>query len=189
MTNRPADEERPTPPEYGAARNGSAGGPAPEAVREAFKGAETLLRGVSSAVYSQMRVRAAAEESARDAVLASDAEREAATVILSDAFAAGRLTADELEQRTTRVLAARAPGELDEVLVGLGGYQAAVKRHPVRKVLFGVVALITSPFTLVGVLALLAGADLGDRIFGVVLLAVLLPALYAHWRWAWPKRQ
>ena len=66
MTNRPPDDEPPAPPEYGAARHGSDGKPTPEAVREAFKGAENLLRGVSSAVYSQMRNRAAAEESARD---------------------------------------------------------------------------------------------------------------------------
>jgi hypothetical protein len=157
-------------------------------VRAAFDGVEDMIRTVSSAAYTQMQQRAAAEESARDGVLASDAERDAATRILSDAFAAGRLTSAELEERTGRVLAARTHGELDDLLVGLGGYQVPTAKHPVRKVVFGLIAFLTTPFVLIGVLATLSGVDFGDRVFGVVVLAVLLPGLFGLWRWAWPKR-
>jgi hypothetical protein len=193
VTSTPDDEHQravpePPPPEYGAARNDPDAQPTPEAVRAAFEGVEDMIRTVSSAAYTQMQHRAAASEAQRDAVLASDAERDAATRILADAFASGRLTSDELEQRTSRVLAARTHGELDDLLVGLGGYRPVMRRHPVRRVLFGIVAFVTSPFILVGLLALLAGSDGGDRIFGLVLLTVLLPGLFGLFRWAWPRR-
>ena len=170
-------------PEYGAAGTE----PTPEAVRAAFEGAEDLLRGVSSAVYAQMRDRAAEQEAARDGILASDAERDAATRTLSDAYAAGRVDSAELEERTSRVLAARTHGELDDLLAGLGGYQAARESRPIRKAVFGVVAFVSSPFVLVGTLLALFGSDVGDHVGGLVMLVLFLPGLWALWRWAWPR--
>src|SRR5215469_18650986 len=47
---------------------------------------------------------------------ASDADREAVLSDLSEHFQAGRLTADEFEDRTGRALAARTWGELRDLL-------------------------------------------------------------------------
>ena len=140
-----------------------------------------------SAVVGHVADRAAAQEAARDGVLASDADRDAATRLLAEAFAVGRLSAAELEQRTTHALAARTHGELDDLLAGLGGYRAARRRHPVRKAVFGVVAFVSSPFVLIASLLTLFGTDTDDHVGGLVLLVILLPGLVALWRWAWPR--
>src|SRR5215469_1381250 len=50
---------------------------------------------------------------------ASDADRDAVLSVLSEHFQAGRLTADELEDRTGRALAARTWGELKNLLQDL----------------------------------------------------------------------
>lgn len=152
---------------------------------------ERFMRTVGSAVSGvtgEMRERAAAAEVARDAVLASDADRDAVVRTLSDAFAAGRLSSDELADRAGRALAARTHGELDDLLAGLGGYGASLPTRPWRKAAFGVVAFFMSPFVLFGTLFVLSGSDWGDRVFGLVLLTILVPGLLALWRWAWPKR-
>ena len=140
-----------------------------------------------SAFVDHVRDRAAAQEAARDGVLASDGDRDAATRILGDAYAAGRLTSAELEERSSRALAARTHGELDDLLAGLGGYRAAVAQHPARKVVFGVVAFVSSPFVLIGTLLALFGTDAGDHLGGLVMLVLFLPGLWALWRWAWPR--
>jgi hypothetical protein len=54
-----------------------------------------------------------------DELLASDAEREQAVARLRDASAEGRLTLDELAQRTGDAYAARTHGELVQVTAGL----------------------------------------------------------------------
>lgn len=131
--------------------------------------------------------RAAAEETARAGLLASDADRDVAVHQLSEAFSQGRLSASELEQRTGSALSARTCGELDAALEGLGGLQRPVRNHPVRKVLFWVASMLFSPFVLLGSLLLAFGTDAGDRLGGVAFLAVLLPPLFGLWRWAWPR--
>ena len=83
--------------------------------------------------------RAAADDAAQDALLASDADRDLVVRQLADAFAEGRLSSTELEQRTGSALAARSYGELDDVLQGLGGLQRQAKNRPVRRAVFGVV--------------------------------------------------
>ena len=50
---------------------------------------------------------------------ASDADRDAVLSVLSEHFQAGRLTADEFEDRTGRALAARTWGELRNLLQDL----------------------------------------------------------------------
>jgi hypothetical protein len=47
---------------------------------------------------------------------ASDADRDAALADLSEHFQAGRLTSDELDERTSRALAARTVGELRDLM-------------------------------------------------------------------------
>jgi hypothetical protein len=141
-----------------------------------------------ASVAEQMRERAAAAEAERDAVLASDADRDAAVHVLADAFSVGRLSATELEERTGRVLAARTHGELDGLLSGLGGYPVTAPAPRWRKVVFSIVAFISSPFVLFGGLLFVSGSDLGDHLAGLVFLVLLLPGLFALRRWAWPKR-
>ena len=131
--------------------------------------------------------RAAAEETARDGLLASDADRDAAVRLLSDAFAQGRLSSGELEERTAGALSARTYGELDDVLQGLGGLPRPVSNHPVRTAVFWVLALLCSPFVLLGALLLAFGSDAGDRVGGIVFLVLLLPGLFKLRRWAAPR--
>jgi hypothetical protein len=50
---------------------------------------------------------------------ASDADREEVAALLGDAFAAGRLTRDELEERCAAAYAARTWGELDGLTADL----------------------------------------------------------------------
>ncbi len=54
-----------------------------------------------------------------DAMRASDADRDAVLAALSEHFQAGRLTADELDERTGQALAARTWGQLKELLADL----------------------------------------------------------------------
>src|SRR5262249_11537257 len=52
-------------------------------------------------------------------IKASDAERDVVVAALSEHFQAGRLTREELDERTGRALAARTLGELDELTADL----------------------------------------------------------------------
>lgn len=131
---------------------------------------------------------ATAEDRRRGQLLAADADRDVAIHVLADALAVGRLTSAEFDERTNRALAARTYGELDEALQGLGGLpRKAPRSHPARKVLFWVVAVISSPFVFLGSM-LTAFGDTGDEIgIGIVLLVLTLPGLFGLWRWAWPR--
>lgn len=56
---------------------------------------------------------------------ASDADRDAVVATLSESYQAGRLTSDELDERTGRALAARTLGELSPLTADLPGTQHA----------------------------------------------------------------
>jgi hypothetical protein len=133
-------------------------------------------------------------EAQRDALLASDAEREQVCTLLNRAFGEGRLTSPELDERTSRALAARTRGDLEEVLTGLAGLEAQTtwsavpQRGLLPRLVFWVVGLFTSPFILMGSGMLLFGSDGGDRVFGIVVLTLFLPGLIALYRWAHPRR-
>jgi NAD(P)-dependent dehydrogenase (short-subunit alcohol dehydrogenase family) len=153
---------------------GAATGPGDEAVRR----------------WLDSRARATA---AREATLASDAEREKVCELLNSAFGEGRLTSTELDVRTSQALAARTHGELQDVLAGLAGPGTSVLWSPqadrgiVPRIVFWVVGLFTSPFVLFGTMFVLFGDDLGDRIAGIVMLVLFLPGLIALYRWAHPR--
>jgi len=53
------------------------------------------------------------------AMFADDGERDRAAAVLREHYARGRLTLDELSNRTERVLAARSRGDLRAALAGL----------------------------------------------------------------------
>lgn len=132
------------------------------------------------------RDREDADAALRAGTLASDADRDITANVLNEAYAQGRLTSEEHAERTTRAFTARTHGDLDEVLTGLLVPTAPEDNRAARKVLFWMVTVITSPFLLMGLGLLIAGQDLGDRVFGIVFLVLFGPGLFALQRWAWP---
>jgi hypothetical protein len=68
------------------------------------------------------------------AVRASDADRERVAKLLSDHAAAGRLTAEELDERLDAAYAARTTGELDALLGDLPATPGAPPPDPAREV-------------------------------------------------------
>ncbi|PKH37644.1 protein of unknown function [Nocardioides alpinus] len=132
-------------------------------------------------------------EARRDALLASDADRESVCGLLNGAFSEGRLTSGELDQRTSRALAARTHGDLEDVLEGLPVPGSSLMWGPraergiVPRLIFWVVGFFTSPFVFLGSMLLLFGDSSGDRVFGIVVLTVFLPGLIALYRWAHPR--
>jgi hypothetical protein len=63
----------------------------------------------------------------------SDADRDRALAELSEHFQAGRLTADELEDRTGRALSARTGNDLAVLLADLPAAQAVANPVPARR--------------------------------------------------------
>jgi hypothetical protein len=57
------------------------------------------------------------------AMKASDADRDAVLAALSEHFQAGRLTSEELDDRTGRALASRTLGELEALMADLPGWR------------------------------------------------------------------
>ncbi len=145
-----------------------------------------------AALRRWMSARAQAEQR-QDSRLVSDAERERVCELLNGAFSDGRLTSGELDERTTRTLAARTHGDLEDVLAGLAQpgsslmWAARPDRGLLPRVVFWVVGLLTSPFLLIGTMALLFGSGAGEKVFGIVMLTVFLPGLIALYRWAHPR--
>jgi hypothetical protein len=64
---------------------------------------------------------------------ASDADRDQVVATLSENFQAGRLTSDELDERTGRALAARTQGELDELTADLPAAPPAAQAPPAAR--------------------------------------------------------
>ena len=133
----------------------------------------------------------------RDALLASDAERDQVCRRLSAAFSEGRITSPELDERTSQALAARTYGDLEDVMAGLEApiptsYRpptpsGAVPTRAFARVLFWVVGLFSAPFILGGGAMVLFGDGPGEWIFGIVMLTLFLPGLIALYRWGHPK--
>jgi Domain of unknown function (DUF1707) len=118
------------------------------------------------------------------AMRASDADRDAVVTALSEHYQAGRLTTEELEDRTGRALAGRTFGELDELTADLPGPRvaqpaAAQAQQPVPG--RGGWLSYRSPVPLVAIAAAVIitaaaiGAGVGSHHHGW--LALLVPAL------------
>ena len=134
----------------------------------------------------------------QDALLVSDAERDQVCRRLSTAFSEGRITSPELDERTSRALAARTYGDLEDVMAGLER-PAAPSYHPafrgqgpaqrsiLPRLVFWVVGLFTAPFVLGGGAMVLFADGVGSVIFGLILLTLFLPGLIALYRWAHPR--
>ncbi|MBC2931619.1 DUF1707 domain-containing protein [Nocardioides sp. zg-1228] len=149
--------------------------------------------------YARWRRLQEQADAERDALFVSDAERDQVCRRLSAAFSEGRITAPELDERTSLALAARTYGDLEDVMAGLEAPAMPVP-HPlvaapparsqsiVPRLLFWVVGLFTAPFILGGSGLLLFGDGPGSWIAGIVMLVLFLPGLVALYRWAHPRR-
>jgi hypothetical protein len=106
----------------------------------------------------------------------SDADRDRAIAELSEHFQAGRLTVDELEDRTGRALQARTAGELAELFADLPGRPAtatgpAPASAPAPAGPFRAARVPAVPIVLVAVIVL------GGFLSGHPALMVLVPVL------------
>jgi hypothetical protein len=104
---------------------------------------------------------------------ASDADRDAVVAALSDHFQAGRLTSEELEERTGSALAARTLGQLDELTVDLPAPRSAApggRTAPVaplgRRGYLPMVPLVV-PLAVLAIVALTLGASAGMHARGI----------------------
>ena len=71
-------------------------------------------------------------------MLASDAERDQALAVLRDAAGEGRLTLEELADRSHRALEARSREELEEITADVPAPPPAAGARPARRWLFGI---------------------------------------------------
>jgi hypothetical protein len=129
-------------------------------------------------------------------VFAGDLDRERATAALREHYARGRLTLDEISERTDRVLAARSRADLRSALsnlpvlpnvrdlAGQGGsiVQAAV-RGAVLVVLTGAYVLFSFALLLVFGLTLLVEGASGSVLLGFLLVWLIPTYLLSRvWR-------
>ena len=109
---------------------------------------------------------------------ASDADRDTVVTALSEHFQAGRLTSEELDERTGRALAARTLDELDELTTDLPSARPPAPYPAPRPDRIKYAALAPIAVALAGlvVTAAVLGAGHGSRGWGIwwVIPAVLL---------------
>jgi hypothetical protein len=114
---------------------------------------------------------------------ASDADRDAVVAALSEHFQAGRLSTDELEERTGSALTARTYGDLAALTADLpgrvpagprpdpAGPQAAAHRHPVAIVVLAVAAIV---LVVGGAFGLLVPGHHGADAWGLVPVVLII---------------
>jgi hypothetical protein len=102
-------------------------------------------------------------------IKASDADRDAVVAALSEHFQAGRLTTEELEERTGRALAARTLGQLDELTADLPAPRPAEPAAPVapRRPGYLVLMPLIVPVAVLAILAVVLGTSTGIHAWGV----------------------
>jgi hypothetical protein len=104
---------------------------------------------------------------------ASDADRDAVVAALSEHFQAGRLTSEELEERTGTALAARTLGQLDELTADLPAPQPATPAGPAgpvarpRRPGYLPMVAIVVPLAVLAIVALTLGTRGGMHGWGV----------------------
>ena len=135
-------------------------------------------------------------DAARDALLASDTERDQVCRRLASAFSEGRITSAELDERTSQALTARTHGDLEAVMRGLTvpvvpappvppaplGYAppaAPAPRSVTPRMVFWIVCFFMAPSLLTGLFAQGPG--------GLLPVLVLGPVLYLVHRRLYPR--
>jgi hypothetical protein len=100
---------------------------------------------------------------------ASDADRDAVVAALSEHFQAGRLTTEELDERTGRALTARTLGQLDELTADLPAPRPAAPTGPttpvtpLRRPWYPVMV----PIAAIAIVAVVLGTSTGVHAWGV----------------------
>ena len=120
-------------------------------------------------------------------IRASDADRDAVVAALSEHFQAGRLTTEELEERTGQALAARTLGQLDELTADLPAPRTAAPPAPVasrRRAGHLVLVPLVVPVAALAILAVVLGTSTGLHAWGAwwVIPVALLIARRMAWR-------
>lgn len=122
---------------------------------------------------------------------ASDADRDAVVTAMSENFQAGRLTSEELEERTGRALAARTLGELDELTADLPAPRPAAPAEPAapaappRRHGYPVMVPLLVPVAVLAIVALTLGHSASVHAWGtwwVIPVALLVVRLLARRR-------
>jgi hypothetical protein len=122
---------------------------------------------------------------------ASDADRDEVVAALSEHFQAGRLTTDELEDRTGRALSARTLGELDVLMSDLPRRPQAkpVAEGSPRRAGLATVAMIAPVLVLLAVVALVVGYGTDHHATGIwVVIPIALIVARRLGRRQFPRR-
>jgi Domain of unknown function (DUF1707) len=121
---------------------------------------------------------------------ASDADRDAVVATLSEHFQAGRLTTEELEERTGRALTARTLDQLGELTADLPdarpagtGAPADLPRRPGHPAMLAVV-----PLAVLAAVALVVGTSVGQHAWGGLWWVIPVALLIVR-RLAGPRRR
>jgi hypothetical protein len=96
----------------------------------------------------------------------SDADRDAVLAELSEHFQAGRLTSEELDERTGRALAARTGQDLATIMADLPATGAAWAQQPGQRGPVG----FRFPVVLIVIAAVIIGLSVASRGAGLVVL-------------------
>jgi hypothetical protein len=133
----------------------------------------------------------------RSAMRASDADRDRVLTELGEHFQAGRLTTDEMQERTGKALAAKTTGDLGDLMSDLPELHPAMPAPPARPASLPVLAappavryrrlpaVAGAAAVLAMVAVLLLAAQAGHHIVGPVALA---PAVIVLWMLARGRR-
>jgi hypothetical protein len=109
----------------------------------------------------------------------SDADRDAALAELSEHYQAGRLTTEEMEERSAKALAAKTGSDLTGLLADLPPTGvAAPKAPPERRSRGGWAAASTAALALVAVLALILGIVIGHEHHGAWVPWWIIPVAF-----------
>jgi len=102
-------------------------------------------------------------------IKASDAERDVVIAALSEHFQAGRLTREELDERTGRALAARTMGELDELTADLPAIRPAgpTPAPRPRRLGYSLLAPVAAALVALACVAVVLGVGEGRHVWDV----------------------
>jgi Domain of unknown function (DUF1707) len=115
---------------------------------------------------------------------ASDADRDAVLAQLSESFQAGRLTVEELDDRTGQALAARTLDELDDLTNDLPGpavSAAQPSQQPERRGSYGLrpysgvpVGVALAAVAVVGIVVAIVGGSHGSHLWWIIPVGLLV---------------
>jgi len=142
---------------------------------------------VADALGAAQSARSAEVERTDQEMLVGDVEREAALSGLAQAYGDGRLTQAELDRRTDLVLHASTRGNLDEAYDDLPKVADRPNSVSARRTTFAVVAIMSVPLVVLGLL-LLGAEETGGKVFGAVLLVGPVLTLLVLGSWAFSQR-